>query len=249
MVSFDEDLTEMVFFDLEFYVPEKDRKTNGASLLANPTKTKQFLLGGVFCRYWPLKKKQDELEFKHIWIWDLKTEKKVLKSIYEYFQSSWDMIKNKDPRQADLILCGIGITRFDLPVLYIRSVAQKIDSKENIFNIYYKTKPVDFSTVTIPFFNREKVMYPKTANQILNRFRLEKEKSSSILVWEKYDNNEYDWIRQRTEEEVKASLNVYNIICDRICSQKEHKTQKTQKNQKSQIRDKSRNREEYIRKR
>jgi hypothetical protein len=229
MVTFDPEQTEMIFFDLEFYVPKEDRIMNGASLLANPTKSGQFLLGGVFCRFWPLKKDRVDLEFKHIWIWDLKTEKKVLKEIYNYFMGSWNELKNKDPRQADLILCGIGITRFDLPVLYIRSIAKKIDSQKNIFEVYFKTKPIDFSTVTIPFFNREKVMYPKTANQILNRFRLEKEKSSSILVWERYDNQDYDWIKQRTEEEVKSTLDIYNIICERICSQKTQKKEKIKK--------------------
>jgi hypothetical protein len=220
MVMFDPELTEMIFFDLEFYIPEQDRNRPGASLLANPGRTGHHLLGGVFSRFWPLKDKISELSFDHFWFWDYKNEKQLLKVIFDYFKESWDSIRDKEPRHADLILCGIGISRFDLPILYIRSLIKKIDTNENIFELYFKTKPVDLSNVTIPFFNREKVMYPKTANQILTRFSLEKNLASSMNVWEKFDNKDYEWIQQRTENEVKNSIKLYTILCNRIYQDK-----------------------------
>ena len=220
MVVFDPNLTEMLFFDLEFYVPEKDRDQPGASLLANPGKKGQFLLGGVFTRTWPIKEEKYEIKFEHHWLWDYKDEKDLLKTIFQYFQDSWDQIKEKEPRHADLILCGIGITRFDLPILYIRSIANKVSKPEKLFDLYFKTKPVDLSNVCIPFFNREKVMYPKTANQILSRFNIDKEKSSSMSVWQKYDEKDFDWIAQRTEEEVKDAITLYNLIFTKICGKR-----------------------------
>jgi len=229
MVIFNSELTETIFFDLEFYVPSSEREKPGASLLANPLKDDQFLLGGVFTRYWPLKETKQDLQFQHYWIWNQKTEKKVLRSIYEYFQNSWDIIKNKDPRQADLILCGIGISRFDLPILYIRSVKNRIDKSENIFEVYFKTKPVDLSNVGISFFNREKVMYPKTVNQIFSRFGLDQEKVPSTHVWDKYDNEDYEWIEKRTEREVRDCINLYQILCSKICPIKNKNLKKKKK--------------------
>jgi hypothetical protein len=129
-------------------------------------------------------------------------------------------LSNKDPRQADRILCGVGITRFDLPILYIRSVRNKIDNEENIFDIYFKTKPVDLGIVGISFFNREKVMYPKTANQLFNRFGMNIEKGSSTQVWDRYDNKEYEWIEKRCEDEVADAIKIYRIICERTCQKR-----------------------------
>lgn len=213
MVQFDPNLTEMIFFDLEFYVPEEERDKPGASLLSNPCKEGQFLLGGVFTRYWPLKNHNIKFEFEHFWIWKLDSEEEVLNSIYNYFMESWNRLENKDPRQADLILCGQGISRYDVPILYIRSIANEIDEPDKLFECYFKTKQVDLSNVAIPYFNRgPRVMYPKTTNQILGRFSIKSEKSSGIKVWEMYDARDYDEIEDRTENEVRDCIEIYRSL-------------------------------------
>ena len=210
MVQFDPELTEMIFFDLEFYVPKVDRNKLGASLLANPHKQDHFLLGGVFYRDFPLKKGGRNPHFEHYWIWKAKDEKTVLTNIYRFFQDSWEPLKNKDPKQADLIATGIGISRFDIPILYIRSSIQNIATPPELFECYFKMKQVDLTNVGIGFFNKGvNVFYPKTANQLMRRFGIHKEKTSGMSVWEMYDNNEYRDIEKRTESEVRDAIQIY----------------------------------------
>ena len=214
MVNFDPEKTEIIFFDLEFYVPVEDRNKKGASLLANPCKDKHYLLGGVFAKYKPLKK--DEIVYTHFWIWKDKDEKSVLKGINHYIQSSWAPLEDKDPQQADLIFCGVGISRFDVPTLFIRSCVQKIAPEEKLFECYFKTKQLDFSNIAIPFFKKDKVMYPKSINQIFDKLSIPKRKDSGMKVWEMYDEKKYPDIECRTEGEVRDCVELYRILLERI---------------------------------
>lgn len=45
--------TQIIFFDLEFYVPECDREGR-LGLKANPYKNDHFLIGGTFIKTFPL---------------------------------------------------------------------------------------------------------------------------------------------------------------------------------------------------
>jgi len=110
MVWFDPELTEIIFFDLEFYVPKIDRDKPGASLLANPYKEDHFLLGGVFCKLFPLRKGNQNPKFEHYRTWEMNNdEKMVLTKIYNFFHEEWKRFSNKDRRQANLIAAGLGI--------------------------------------------------------------------------------------------------------------------------------------------
>jgi hypothetical protein len=214
MVKFEPEKTEIIFFDLEWYVPLEDRKTGGASLKANPHKKGQFLLGGVFTKNKPLLNNQ--LDFKSFWIWREKSEKDILEQIYKYVKSSWDSLKDKEDEQADLILCGHGISRFDVPILYIKSIEYKVDFPEKIFENYYNTKIVDLSNVAIPFFSHDEVMYPKPINSIYRRFGINEEKSSGKNVWELYDNKELLLIEERTKREVDQIIKIYDFLLGKI---------------------------------
>ena len=156
-------------------MPPKDRDQKGASLLANPCKEDHFLLGGVFVKYMFLR--EGNIEYTHFWIWKDNDEKMVLERIYKYIQSSWENLKGKDPRQADLIFCGIGISRFDVPILFIRSQYHQIAPQNEIFECYFKAKQLDISNISIPFFNKDVVMYPKPINAIFSRFGIQKRKN------------------------------------------------------------------------
>ncbi len=219
MVYFDREKTEMIVFDLEFYVPPKDRNKKGASLLANPNKDGHYLLGGVFTKYKPFKDKDknlDSFDYQHFWVWKEGNEKKVLEKIYNYIINSWEDLKDKDPKQADLMFYGVGISRFDIPVLYIRSTYHKIAPSEDLFECYFKAKQLDLSNIAIPFFNRDQVMYPKSVNSIFRRFGIKKEKESGINVWDMYDKKDYIKIEKRTENEVKDSIVLYRKISTKI---------------------------------
>lgn len=49
--------TQVIFFDLEYYVP-KEQRNNTVGLVANPYRcTGGFIIGGVFKKYYPLRGK------------------------------------------------------------------------------------------------------------------------------------------------------------------------------------------------
>ena len=215
MVNFDPDITEIIFLDLEWYVPQEQRESKGASMLANPNINGQMLLGGVFSKFHPLKERTQDTKYDHFWLWKEKDEKALVNKMYKYIKDEWKNFEGTDWRQADLILCGQGTSRFDIPVLYIRSVDYNVDSKDEIFNTLFKTKQVDLSNVAIPLIWAD-LMYPSNWNLICKRFGFNRLKESGTSVWDMYDAQQYSQIEKRTEQEVKDCVNLYDFIMKRF---------------------------------
>jgi len=219
MIKFDPDITEIIFFDLEWYVPLYQRESKGASLLANPNREDQMLLGGVFAKFHPLKESKNDIGYDHFWLWNEENEGELVKKIYRYIKEEWSNFKGTHWSQGDLILCGQGISRFDVPILYIRGLYYDVDTKEEIFETFFKTKQVDLSNVVIPLI-WGKVMYPSNWNSICKRFRFERLKESGARVWDMYDVGQYGLIEKRTEQEVKDCINLYYLIIKRFMTRK-----------------------------
>jgi len=211
MVDFDPDITEIIFFDIEWYVPPDQRELKGASLAMNPNKPGQFLLGGVFGKFHPLKQRKGDIKYDHFWLWKEEDEKTVVKKIYDYVKTEWRNFDDTPHSQADLILCGQGISRLDVPVLYIRSMDYKVDKPEEIFYTFCKTKQVDLSNVAIPLIYGD-LMYPSNWNQICRRFRFDRLKESGKSVWDYYDQKAFSTIEDRTEKEVRDCVEFYDYI-------------------------------------
>lgn len=223
MVDFDPNITEIIFFDLEWYVPPKQRKLKGASLAMNPHKEGQFLLGGVFGKFHPLKQRKENIEYDHFWLWkENNEEKRLVKKIYDYVKQEWRNFDGSSDRQADLILCGQGISRLDVPVLYIRSIYYGVDEPEEIFYTFCKTKQVDLSNVAIPLIYGD-LMYPSNWNQICGRFRFNRRKESGKSVWDYYDQKALSTIEKRTEEEVQDCVEFYDYILKNYMTRKSKK--------------------------
>ena len=177
----------------------------------NPHRQNQFLLGGVFAKFHPLKQNRENIEYDHFWLWNEDDEKRLVSKIYEYVKREWRNFDNTSSRQADLILCGLGISRLDIPVLYIRSMNYGVDEHEEIFYTLCKTKQVDLSNVAIPLIYGD-VLYPSNWNQICGRFRFNRRKESGKSVWDYYDGKELSTIEKRTEEEVRDCVDFYDYI-------------------------------------
>lgn len=219
MVKFDRDMTEIIFFDLEWYVPEEQRISKGGSLMANPNKGGQKLLGGVFAKFHPLKDRIKDIEYDHFWLWSEEDERTLVENIYNYIKDEWNAFEGKHWSLADLILCGQGISRFDVPILYIRSVYYGVDSEEEIFETLFKTKQVDLSNVAVPLIWAD-VMYPANWNLICKRFGFKRLKESGARVWDMYDEGGYGLIEERTEQEVRDCINFYDLVVKRFMTRK-----------------------------
>lgn len=154
---------------------------------------------------------------RSIWNWSVDEEKATLSEIYEYFRNSWDMIKDKTPDDPDLILVGTGISRLDIPALFIRSVLHKIDSEPALYDTYFKTKIVDLGDVGIALFKpdpRFYGIYPKTTNALMWRLKIPSHKQTGKSVWDMYEAKEYDAIKERTLAEVDAAVMMATLIAE-----------------------------------
>ena len=130
MVVFRPDLTEVIVFDLEAFVPPCDRKRKtGASLAVNPYREGHTLLGGVIYRARPL---EDVViaDFEHHWIWRDGSEEKVVKHLFSIFSDAWKHVATKKRVYCDPLVLGIGISTFDLPFLAAKSQAYHVAPPE-----------------------------------------------------------------------------------------------------------------------
>jgi hypothetical protein len=217
MITFAPEFTEIIFFDLEFYVPQQDRPKQHqdrgvcenygrSSLVYNAAKPGHYVLGGVFRRWFPFKEAKPE-EATSIWNFNEAAEKQTLSDIYKYFSESWKMIEARDRREnPDLILVGTGICRVDLPALYVRSVMHEIDSNQALYETYFKAKPVDLGELAIPFFPKSQeafALYPKTGLDILKELKIDSPpKPSGMKVWKMVDDGKTQGVEARTASEV-----------------------------------------------
>lgn len=218
MVEFDPKFTEVIYFDLEFYVPPECRQLSKCSMKYNPGRANDLVLGGVFCREFPLLKKGIE-QPKQFWIWNEgQDEKATLRQIYYYFRESWDLIERKTDRNPELILVGIGISRSDIPALYVRSVFHDVAGEEELYETYCKTRIVDLSDVGILLFGHNpKIypLYPKAKNDLAPMFGLQPDEKSKG-VWKLYEDRQYDTIQKRTTKEVEDVIKISSGIISKI---------------------------------
>lgn len=153
-----------------------------------------------------------EGSFDHFWIWRGGSEANVLGTIFEYFQDAWELLADKTPQQADLMVAGIGISRFDLPVLFCRSLSEKVAPQQQLFATYFKVKPIDLSDAGIALSSVNPLPYPKTANQLAHSLNLPSVKQSGRRVWDLFDARDYAAIENRTEKEVRDAILIYERL-------------------------------------
>lgn len=209
--------TQIIFFDLEFYVPKEDREGR-MGLKANPYRTGHFLIGGTLHRYFPLVHKRNHDSIKEFWIWNYKNEAEMMKDIIAFIEESWSIIYKKD-NQAELFYSGIGISRVDIQYLFAKAKLLGIKTEEELFNLFYKGRFLDFETIVIPYFkNKDNMMKTKTTKDMLSKFKIERERGPSISVWDQYDAGEYEKIRERNVNEVSDLPVIYQAILTRIHS-------------------------------
>ncbi len=220
----------MIFFDLEFYVPSKDRhRSNGlnrqGSFKFNPCSTGHFLLGGEFistdihCK--------SIVDRQSLWLWNFESERALLHEIYRYFSLHWDQYSKdkKDihkregetiilqKRIRDVITCGFAIARIDLPTLFIRSSRYDFAPSDALFRTFLTTKVIDLSNTASFLFPQEKVLYPKTQREVAQRvLKKGMAKPPGHTVWKQYDQGNYEAIADRCHGEVEEILEIYRQL-------------------------------------
>lgn len=206
----------VIFFDLEFYVPESSRSEYG--FCYNPWDKKCKFLGGSFLLANPVKDfETTELKIsskvKSLWLWNHNSEKEVLESIYILLKNVQDSVQNAHNGMVAPILCGIGITTSDVPILMELFKRYKILTNTEAFIFQNKFRMVDLSQLSISTFNNgNNFLYPKTKNDILNKYMSGKKFESGKVVWELFESKRHSEIEERVLDEVISTHRCYKLI-------------------------------------
>jgi hypothetical protein len=211
----------MLFFDLEFYVPPHDRAASLSSLVVNPAKPEHVLLGGCFFSKRFAEPIPDTPALDGLWLWNFESEAALLRAIQARFEKEWHAQRQEGVRilgkpAMDLVLCGAGIAKFDLPALYCRSVLHGIASPAELFELYFKARPIELSNVASFLFRSERILYPKTTKEMAGKLGLTEDKGSSKGVWESYEARDHASIENRTRAELQTVLAIYQRLQARI---------------------------------
>lgn len=225
--------TRIIFFDLEFYVPESGR--NKAGFCYNPWDKSCKLLGGSFFIANPEKdlsrsSKNLNSKIKSLWLWDKKSERELLEDIYYLLKSTSDIVKNAHNGKVSAILCGIGITTSDVPILIDLFKRYKILTNEESFKFQNEFRSIDLSQLSIATFNNaNNFLYPKQKSLILQKYIPGIKFESGKSVWSMYDDKQFDQIESRVIDEVVCTHECYIKILSDIREfkrlEKDHKRQ------------------------
>jgi hypothetical protein len=210
------ELTKVIFFDLEFYVPEIDRESERSDLRANPFRPGHFLIGGSFLSYYPMQSDK-EPAMTEFWVWDYDSdETAMLQAILSFFEAAWSEVKRR-PQQADLMVAGIGVSRVDIGYLFSRMLDTNIGTPEKLFSIFYQLRIVELENAGIPFFkNKRDFLYPKSTSELNQKFKIETIRGSGTGVWDMYDSGDFEGIIARNTQEVSDMYRIYLQILHSI---------------------------------
>jgi hypothetical protein len=212
----------MLFFDLEFYVPPSDRNSSLGSLILNPAHPNHIVLGGCFYRKRLRETIAEPLQMESLWLWNFDDEKSLLKAIYDLFRKEWRLHQHQENEWilrkpvTDVVVCGTGIARCDLPALYCRSHIHSIASNIDLFEVFLKSKSIDLANVASFLFPENDLLYPITALEMAGRLRITEKKGSSKKVWDSYEEGDYVSIENRTKSELLNITRIYTALQKRV---------------------------------
>jgi hypothetical protein len=214
MIQFFPEETKLVFFDLEYYIPEASRlrKTPGG-LKFSPLLPNHRILGGTFQTFYPM---LDRLDAPiAIWEWRQGSERQVLHEIFTFLQAEWRRVMARKDH-GSLILCGIGISHSDVPALLARMWAYKISEPTEIWDILCGCRQIDLATAPLCQFSSRHAYfaYPKTKADLYQKYLPAKAAERLPFVWDQFDRKDFPGIEQRNLCEVRDTIAIYRAMFD-----------------------------------
>lgn len=203
------DTTKIVFFDLEYFVPQESRERKApGGMKFSPLLPGHRILGGTFQTYLPM---LDQLEpAKQIWEWRAGSERAVLQQILDLLKGEWRNIEKK-PDLGSLMLCGIGISHSDVPALAAKMIAYELESPVRIHDLLYGCRQIDLTTATYCqfSFNTAYFSYPKSKAHLYHKYLGAKSLEPGTAVWQNFEAGNFNAIEARTLSEVWDSVAIY----------------------------------------
>ncbi|WP_336365467.1 hypothetical protein [Marinobacter sp. C2H3] len=206
----------IIFFDLEFYVPKNSRSKTG--LCYNPWDKSCKILGGSFLLANPEKdfgitESEVYKKTKSLWLWEHRSEKELLQRIHNILKGAHEIVWNAHNGAISPVLCGIGITSSDIPILFELFKRFGILTNSEAFTFQNSFRVIDLSQLSIATFkNQNSFLYPKTKSHILNKYISGLKFASGKSVWELYESKDFKKIKERVLSEVYATHRCYELI-------------------------------------
>ena len=210
----------VIFFDLEFYVPKEGRNKKG--FCYNPWEEEHLLIGGEFRSANPKTelsgiKAERRPKPKSFWIWDHESEKALLQNIYSFLKTTCDLVRKPHDGRVAPVLCGIGISSSDIPIIFELFKRHNILGPAEAFEFQNLFRIVDLSQLSIATFKHSNdFLYPKVKSEILSKYLPGKKFESGKTVWDCYDSNDYSGIQSRVTDEVQCTVECYIKILSNI---------------------------------
>lgn len=215
VLRFYPDKTKIIFFDLEYYVPAKDRQRETPSRMAfSPVLPGHKILGGTFLTFYPM---QDQVSRRvDIWEWKQGSEKEVLSKIFQLIQRGWRSIEARE-QAGSLMLSGIGISHSDVPALLTRLAAFSIASHTRVYDLICGCRQIDLSVATYCQFSfgHSYFSYPKSKAALYQKYLNGRASESGRSVWDLYDEKQFSAIENRSRQEIDDVLAIYRCMFDR----------------------------------
>jgi hypothetical protein len=206
----------IIFLDFEFYVSASSRIENG--FCYNPWDKNCKLLGGSFLVANPTKdfnihKRQVTNKIQSFWLWNHQSERDLIEKIYQLLRDTEKTVTNAHGLGISPIICGIGISSTDIPIIFNLFERYKVLSNYESFKFTNRFRIIDLSQMSIATFNNSNnFLYPKTKNNILNKYINGIKFEDGRKVWELYENKDYETIEKRTKDEIYFSHVCYEKI-------------------------------------
>ncbi|MBE4219037.1 hypothetical protein CGJ94_21275 [Vibrio parahaemolyticus] len=208
-----------VIFDLEFYVPEKSRKEVG--FCYNPWDKASRILGGSFLSIngFTVDKTHDNAvpkKIKSYWLWEHEnSERSLLETILEVLVKASEKVSKAHNGTRSAVLCGIGISSSDVPILFELFKRYKLLSNQQAFELQNKFRVIDLSQMATPLFNLNTgYLYPIPKNGLMDKFVKGIKFEPGSSVWEMYEEKKYSLIETRVKSEITATYLCYKKIIE-----------------------------------
>ncbi len=205
--------TSVVFFDLEYYVPEEGRSRQG--LAYNPWDSESLFLGGCFMSASASHDLHDEMDdytpkIDAFWLWNYESEAALVEAVFSYLCQLAEEKNFNGSRRVSPLLCGIGITHSDLPVLLSLFKRYGLLSDSSAFVFQNRFRSLDLSQLAVAMFNNTTgFLYPKAKNTILSKYTPDTLFESGREVWSLYDQKKHRTIEERVVEEIVCTHRSY----------------------------------------
>ncbi len=204
--------SDMIIFDLEFYVPKEDRIENPKHLVFSPMKPTHLILGGTFRLFRHTGKIEADTEYidHELWIWDFPDEKTLLQQIYDV------MFVHENLDNKNKAIIGLGIITSDIMALQVKWDMMGIATCGEVFERFKNMIVYDLGIAlsSLRRFSYPSVLGHSAACKLMGVSTTKK--PSGTEVWTMYDQRNYNAIKKRNRKEVQQLFEIFAILNDRV---------------------------------